>query len=145
MSDVSAIPLLREQKRWFTPNEANALLPYLLPMIDELITRVERAQGVASLLQNSTETSQQWAVARDLEELQQAARDTLSGIEAHGVEIKGVRPALLDFPALKHGQEVCLCWSEGEELVAWWHPLHTGIKGREPIDANALAAFEYWT
>ena len=47
--------------------------------------------------------------------------------------MKNLEPALIDFPALRHGLEVCLCWKEGESEVRWWHPVPTGIKGRQAV------------
>lgn len=144
MSD-DAIPLLRAPRRWFTPSEANDLLPELLPLVSALAEGLERAEEVQALYEASTDVQSRWDIARDLQELQDANRETLDRLQAHGVELKGVAPALLDFPALRDGREVVLCWRQGEEQVGHWHPVHTGFRGREPIDPDATAAWEYWS
>ena len=42
---------------------------------------------------------------------------------------------LVDFPALRDGREVYLCWVESEEEgVAFWHDLDAGYGGREPLE-----------
>jgi Uncharacterized conserved protein (DUF2203) len=51
-----------------------------------------------------------------------------------GVEVKDVSTGLLDFPAVRHGEEVLLCWRVGEESVAWWHDRASGFAGRREID-----------
>ena len=144
MTDPSIVHLLREDKRWFTPTEASAALPHLLPLIKELIERVERAQEVETLLSDGA-VAVQSAVHRDLSELREAARDALASIEAHGVEVRSLCPVVLDFPALHRGRVVCLSWKQGEKSVTWWHPLHAGTRDRQPVDADGLAAWEYWS
>lgn len=58
----------------------------------------------------------------------------LKELEALGVEVRDVATGLLDFPALRDGEEVLLCWRLGEPEVAWWHRREDGFAGRQPID-----------
>lgn len=52
-----------------------------------------------------------------------------------GIYIKGFEDGLVDFPALrKNGDEVFLCWREGEDDISFWHTLNGGFKGRRPIN-----------
>ncbi len=144
MSDVT-IPLLRAEKRWFTPAEANELLPEIVGIVESLAEGIERAREVASLLEAATDIQDRWAVNRDLAELQDANREALEQLETYGVEIRSVAPALVDFPALRHGQEVYLCWREGETEITWWHPVHTGMRGRQAVEPDSAAAWDYWS
>ena len=41
---------------------------------------------------------------------------------------------LLDFPALRGGVEIYLCWEEGEEEIGWWHEPEAGFAGRRALD-----------
>ncbi len=144
MSNVP-IPLARPQQRYFTPDEANALLPEVLPLLYALVDVIVNAGEVAELLEATENPSERAAVNRDLEELRIASRDQLAEITAMGVQVKRVQPLLLDFPAQHNGQEVLLCWREGEEMVTWWHPIHTGIRGRRPVADEPAASWEYWS
>lgn len=137
--------LIPQPQRWFTPAEANQLLPELIVLVDALIDGIERANEVSRLLEQADDVQDLWAVSQDLSELQEANREALEKLESYGVELKGLSPALLAFPALRHGQRVVLSWGEGETSVSWWHPLHTGLRGRQPIDPDSAAAWEYWT
>ena len=137
--------LLRGPQRWFTPAEANALLPQLIVLVDALIDGLERADEVSRLLEQADDVQDLWAVSQDLSELQEANRESFEQLEAHGVELKGLSPALLAFPALRHGQHVLLSWGEGETEVAYWHPIHTGLRGRQPIEPDSAGAWEYWS
>jgi hypothetical protein len=55
-------------------------------------------------------------------------------LEELGVVLKDLDLGLLDFPAVRDGEEVLLCWHVGEESVATWHDLEEGFAGRKPID-----------
>jgi hypothetical protein len=56
-------------------------------------------------------------------------------IQETGVLIKDINAGLLDFPALKDGREVYLCWQYGEGQIAFWHEVEAGFAGRQPIES----------
>ena len=51
-----------------------------------------------------------------------------------GVQLKDADTGLLDFPSLREGEEVLLCWRVGEPAVEWYHGLEDGYAGRRRID-----------
>lgn len=55
-------------------------------------------------------------------------------IQDAGAQIKDINIGLLDFPALKDGREVCLCWKHGEGDIAYWHEADAGYAGRQAIE-----------
>ena len=73
--------------------------------------------------------------ARDeFTELARELEDCARRLEDYGVLLKDPDAGLLDFPALRDGQEVLLCWRVGEEDVSYWHDFAEGFAGRKPID-----------
>jgi len=54
-------------------------------------------------------------------------------LEQLGVLVKDLDSGLVDFPALRHGEEVLLCWQVGEDDVAYWHGVEEGFAGRKPL------------
>ena len=50
-----------------------------------------------------------------------------------GLLVKDLDEGLVDFPALRGGEEVLLCWHLGEDEVAFWHTLEDGFAGRKPL------------
>jgi len=66
-------------------------------------------------------------LARELQEIV----DELTLI---GVQLKDADTGLLDFPAIREGVEVLLCWRVGEPAVEWYHGLEDGYAGRRRID-----------
>jgi len=71
------------------------------------------------------------------EQLQREAAAVAGAVEelqALGVLVKDLDRGLVDFPALRDGEEVLLCWQVGEGEVAYWHGLEEGFAGRKPLD-----------
>ena len=55
-------------------------------------------------------------------------------LEALGIQLKDYRQGLIDFPSMRDGRVVLLCWKadEGEQLE-WWHDIEAGFAGRQPL------------
>jgi hypothetical protein len=64
--------------------------------------------------------------AAALDELLRQLRDL-------GAEVKGIDQGLVDFPSLRDGRLVYLCWQVGEDRVMYWHELDAGFAGRQPL------------
>jgi hypothetical protein len=124
--------------RYFTVAEANAMLPVLRPLVADLVTAWKRLSqqhaALVALLEAAPRDDRGGpllsAAAADIIRAQNA----LFAIKGHGVELKDPATGLLDFPSLRDGVEVYLCWRHGEERVAFWHPIETGFAGRRPLD-----------
>ena len=50
------------------------------------------------------------------------------------IEVKDLASGLIDFPALRDGTVVYLCWKHGEGSIQFWHEIEAGFAGRQPID-----------
>ena len=122
--------------RHFTPEEANAELEHVRPLVEQLVaTRQEHAAALerqeelelkirgngggippAELAQATAEVD---GVARRMARL-------VDEITSHGAQVKDLDSGLIDFPALRHAETVLLCW--------WW-----SVRGREDAVTLALA------
>jgi hypothetical protein len=126
--------------RYFTVAEANALLPALRPRVARLVAAWRRLSAV----QEQVVTILERKPRADLggAPLTQAASDIVSAqnamvaIQALGVELKDPATGLIDFPALRDGVVIYLCWRYGEPRVAFWHPVDTGFAGRQPLEED---------
>jgi hypothetical protein len=129
--------------RHFTPDEANAALAEVRPLVESMVAH-RRAHVAALARQEALEgrirgngggippaelAEAAAAVEREARELAQAI-DDLSG---RGVEVKDVDEGLVDFPALHRGDTVLLCWRLGEDAVGYWHTSEDGFAGRRPL------------
>ena len=58
----------------------------------------------------------------------------LAELESLGVQLKDFERGLIDFPSLRDGRVVLLCWQLGEgDEVEWWHDVDAGYAGRTPL------------
>jgi hypothetical protein len=57
----------------------------------------------------------------------------LRRISSLGILIKDVDRGLVDFPHLREGNEVLLCWELEEDDIEFWHDLESGYAGRERL------------
>jgi hypothetical protein len=62
----------------------------------------------------------------------------MAQIDAWGVIVRDLDTGICDFPALREGREVFLCWQVGEERVGFWHEVEAGFAGRQAIDDEAF-------
>ena len=122
----------------FTVQEANALLPNvrsLLAKIRQAHKNVARYSNEAKKAADAAERGGGGMVdgvlyARLLTKL----TTLMTEIEGMGVQLKDYERGLVDFPSLREGRVVLLCWQlgEGDELE-WWHDIDSGFAGRTPL------------
>lgn len=122
----------------FTLQEANALLP----SVRIIVGRIQRAhRGVVGYRDEAIKASEAAeqggggvtdgvAYASALTELAFQIGD----LEALGVQLKDFERGLVDFPSLRDGRVVLLCWQMGEgDELEWWHDVDAGFAGRTPL------------
>jgi hypothetical protein len=123
--------------RYFNLEQANKTLEIVRPMMEEIqairqeiLARqpeawpaVERAAGNGG----SHDASLLALNFGRLDDLVHQILDT-------GALIKDLDTGLVDFPALRGGKEVYLCWQVGELHIDFWHEVEAGFAGRQPID-----------
>src|SRR5262245_13979543 len=103
---------------FLTPEEANRLLPRLRELFAE-------ASDVKKKLD--------FATGDESIEIRNALHRIAAKINSTGVELKDLDLGLVDFPAMRFGEPVYLCWKVGESEVLFWHELTTGFNGRKQL------------
>jgi hypothetical protein len=129
--------------RHFTPEEANAALEEVRPIVEQMVEQ-RRAHATALERQEELEghirgngggippaTLAEAAAEVDREAL--ALSRLVDDLVELGVQVKDVDEGLIDFPALRRGETVLLCWKLGEEDIQYWHSLEDGFAGRRPL------------
>jgi hypothetical protein len=122
--------------KYFTVEEANALLPKVEPLMAQLLERRARVTRSASQMQPLLEDVHSDVGSRDASELVldfRAIERLVNKIQAYGCVVKDINVGLLDFLADRHGRDVYLCWRYGEPRIEFYHDLHNGFSGRQPI------------
>lgn len=136
-------------KKYFTLEEANALLPLIERELVEL-QRMKRtfeekytdlqdkkAEHVYGVQGAAEDEDPFFAAEFELEFLQIEARTLMQSIRRKGAELKDIDSGLIDFPALMGGKEVLLCWKQGEESITHYHGLYDGFAGRRKLEGEA--------
>ena len=128
----------KTEMKLFTLQEANALLP----TVKIILAKIQRAHRKLSHFRDDAKKASEAAehggggiengvaYAAVLTELTLQ----LSELEGLGVQLKDFERGLIDFPSLRDGRVVLLCWQlgEGDELE-WWHDVDAGFAGRTPL------------
>ena len=124
------------KNKYFSVEEANAFIPKLLidiPRIQDLMKRLindfpdvrkarEKAQQNGGSLQGADYINCVLMINSLTEEL-----------ESKGCILKGIEHGLIDFPSLRDGKEVYLCWKNPEPRIEYWHDIQSGCAGRQRI------------
>lgn len=122
--------------RYFTVEEANEVLSEVEPLMGELLRRRARVVAARKELGGVVEDLQSdvgGPVASQLVQEFMAIEQLVRKIQSYGCVVKDMNAGLLDFLSERDGREVYLCWRYGEPQVAFYHELHTGYNGRQPV------------
>ena len=121
--------------RIFTLEQARLLMPDLLARADDAVeARADLVELQSALNQGTASTLGGLPEAKALEA---RLSEILGWFAAEGLDLKGIAPLLLDFPAELDGDTVLLCWVEGERELRWYHRPEHGFAGRRPIPGTA--------
>lgn len=123
-------------KKYFTVAEANALIPDLMECVPRLqslyssmmtqFPDMKQVREKVNLNSGSPQGAEYLRVAL-------TANKVVKHFEDMGCVLKGIENGLVDFPALREGKEVLLCWKMPEKEILFWHDLNSGFAGRQPI------------
>jgi hypothetical protein len=132
-------------ERHFTLDEANATLDELRPVAARMVELRARLRESAARRDELRQAiggnggglgASDLAVAdAEIEQLGNAVTGCLAHIQRAGVQVKDLDLGLLDFPSLRDGRTVLLCWHVGEDGIEYWHDVDEGFAGRRPVDA----------
>ncbi|MBW3604475.1 MAG: DUF2203 domain-containing protein [Actinobacteria bacterium] len=117
--------------RIFTIDEARAALADNHTAITQFLERRADFAELRWALQHDREAAK--GGVAELKALEAHLDAGLSGLRDLGVQIKGIAPLLLDFPAELDGRKVLLCWLEGESELEWYHRVELGLIGRRRL------------
>jgi hypothetical protein len=120
----------------FTVEEANALLPELRRMLGAIDRQRGRLQQLSDHARAAQERSTEGGGTRFGTAYAAALTGFLEAVQEvfdQGIEIKDFDRGLCDFPHLRDGKVVFLCWQRGEVRVEWWHEIEAGFAGRQPL------------
>ena len=135
--------------KYFNREEAEELLPVITHLLEEARDKKQQVDGLDQqlaqaaarimVLGGSLPAYGQLSVTREeREKFARQARLAVEHIQETGCVVKDLDEGLVDFPSIRQGEEVYLCWKLGEERIGYWHGLEEGFAGRKPLDDSTL-------
>jgi len=125
-----------EHTRHYTLEEASALLPAVADLLVRMRSARDRlgdAEARAALAaagQGNGGGEPGKVVSEGFLEL----RESMLELRSREIVLRDLDRGLVDFPALREGREIYLCWEEGEPGIGFWHEPDSGFAGRRPLD-----------
>ncbi len=122
--------------RYFTLEEANALLPEIEPLMGQLLEKRARAVRLAREIQPllaDIHLDVGGQIPSELVREFEVIEALLAQIQGFGCIVKDLNGGLLDFLSERDGRDVYLCWRYGEPMISHYHDLHAGFNGRRPV------------
>jgi len=121
---------------YFTLEQARSTLTEIRPLVDEIqsirqeiLARRPEVWPVVERAAGNGGSQAASKLVREFERLDSLVHQ----VQDKGVLFKDINLGLLDFPALRNGREVYLCWKYGEEDIEFWHEIEAGYAGRQSI------------
>ena len=126
-----------EEERIFTLAEAQSLLPRLRALLTEISDQWDHVRKLNPEVQKARDNAQFDGYSKQGVEYVEAVSHLMfliHQIKDMGVLLKDADKGLCDFPYIRNGRMVYLCWQLGEDQIQYWHDIETGFAGREPLD-----------
>ncbi len=122
-------------ERHFTVDEARGFLPW----VAERLARMRDARArltdedTRHALAGGSAGNGGGAAGKQVGEAFLELQSTVAELDARGIVVRDLDRGLVDFPAIRDGDEVYLCWVEGEDDIRFWHELDAGFSGRQEL------------
>lgn len=125
-----------QHQRHYTLEQATAALPWVQERIERLRSAREglNDEDARAALAEAGPGNGGGRAGRVVSDAFMKMRSALAELQQMEVVLRDLDRGLVDFPALRDGREVYLCWQEGEEAIGYWHDLESGFGGREPLE-----------
>jgi hypothetical protein len=122
--------------RHFTAEEANQVLPQVRTLLDQILQArakiIEAQPDLMPVLERSIGNGGSKKAGALIGEFKRLEDGVLT-LQAMGCVLKDLATGLVDFPAIRDGREVLLCWKHDEPQVMYWHDLQSGFAGRQRL------------
>jgi hypothetical protein len=120
----------------FTSDEANQALPRVRVLVSQILEARQKIVANYPQLEpvfNHAAGNGGSKTASDMIVEFQRIETNAKTLQELGVVLKDLSTGLVDFPSLRDGREVLLCWKYDEPQVAYWHDLESGFAGRQRL------------
>lgn len=122
--------------RHYSLDEANSLLAKVKPVLRKLRDAKDLLtdEEAHELLSDAAPGNGGGEAGRQVGEAFLEVRQLLGALQEAAIVVRDIDRGLIDFPAIRDGEEVYLCWELGEDSISYWHDLDDGYRGRQPLE-----------
>ena len=126
---------MTQHARHYTIDQANAALEWVNERLERLrAARVQLSdEDARSALGEAAPGNGGGEPGRVVSEAFLELQRSLGELQAMDVVLRDLERGLVDFPAMRDGREVYLCWEAGEDAIGFWHDTDAGYGGRQPL------------
>jgi hypothetical protein len=132
-------------EKYFNREEAEELLPVIRQILedarkqkrtlDSITAEISHAASRIMMLGGSLPPFAELKRKKSqCDKVSEQLAQSISEIQQTGCLIKDLDSGLVDFPSLRKGEEVYLCWKLGEARIGYWHRIEEGFAGRRPLE-----------
>jgi hypothetical protein len=124
-----------QHARHYTVDQANAALEWVAERLEKLRAAREQLsdEEARAALGEAAPSNGGGAPGRVVSDAFLQLQRTLGELQAMEVVLRDLERGLVDFPAMRDGREVYLCWEAGESEIGFWHDVEAGYGGRRPL------------
>lgn len=122
-------------EKTFTVAEVRELIPEVCAHVEQFVeVRADLADAQRALQRG--EDSPVGGLP-EMKALEARLQEGVDWFTERGIQVKGIAPLIIDFPAVLDGEDVLLCWLEGETELGWYHPVEVGFMGRRRLGPHS--------
>ena len=125
------------EERIFTLAEAQSMIPQLRSLLQEISEAWNHIRELNPDIQKARDAAAFDGFSKSgVQYIELVSHITLliHQVKDMGVILKDADKGLCDFPYMRQGRVVYLCWQLGEDRIEYWHDIEAGFAGREPLD-----------
>jgi hypothetical protein len=121
--------------RHYSLEEASAMLPWVASQLERMRSARDRLGDVdaRAALAATGQANGGGEPGKVVSEGFLELRERMLELHEREIVLRDLDRGLIDFPSLREGQEVYLCWEEGESAIGFWHEPEAGFAGRRPL------------
>ena len=125
-----------QHARHYSLEEANAALPRVSELLRTLRAASERLgdREAREALGEAAPGNGGGEPGRTVSEAFIELREAIAELREGEIVLRDAERGLIDFPSMRGGEEIYLCWEEGEPEIAFWHEPEAGFAGRRPLE-----------
>ncbi len=122
----------------FTLKEADDLIPIVRPKLEKIKIQYRQVASLRESVKAAAMSAELGGGGIEngsvyVKSLYEIGKITTELFEL-GIRLKDYSRGLIDFPSLRDGRVVLLCWQLGEgDKIEWWHDTEAGFAGRQPL------------